>query len=335
MPLMRSGVEIIYNGVDISRDISGDLIGFSYTDNESGKADDISISLKDDDGLWADDWYPSTGDTIECTIVKIDQAGAQARLPLGAFSIDDLESADNGGQIFSINAVSVPVDASIRRQKKSRAWEDVALSEIAGDMAANASLQLVYLATANPLYDRRDQREESDLQFLLRLCEDEALSLKVTDKQLVVFSSEEREMAPPVATIYKREGDVISYSFKAQAHDIYYKALVEYSDPLTGDVNSFEYVSPELSAGKTLKIVKRATSIAEAERIAAAAIRQKNRLQTEGSITLVGEVIYVAGATIELLGFGKFSGVYLMKTVKHSVGNGHTSDIEITRVGVI
>lgn len=117
MPLMRSFVEIIYNGVDISRDISGDLIGFSYTDNESGKADDISISLKDDDGLWADDWYPSTGDTIECTIVKIDQAGAQARLPLGAFSIDDLESSDNGGQIFSINAVSVPVDASIRRQK--------------------------------------------------------------------------------------------------------------------------------------------------------------------------------------------------------------------------
>lgn len=202
-------------------------------------------------------------------------------------------------------------------------------------MAGNAALQLVYLATSNPLYDRRDQREESDLQFLLRLCEDEALSLKVTDKQLVVFSSEEREMAPPVATIYKREGDVISYSFKAQAHDIYYKAVVEYSDPLTGDVNSFEYLSPELSAGKTLKIVKRATSIAEAERIAAAAIRQKNRLQTEGSITLVGEVIYVAGATIELLGFGKFSGVYLMKTVKHSVGSGHTADIEITRVGVI
>ena len=329
--LPRARVEVIYNGTDITKDIAGDVIAFSYTDNESGKADDLSITLKDDDGLWAGAWFPARGDTIEATIITETDEG-EKRLPCGSFSIDELTGSGGDGETFEIAAVSVPVDASIRREIKSKAWEDVTLSSIAGDIASAGGLELLFVPLSDPLYDRRDQRDETDLQFLLRLCDDEALSLKITDRQLVIFNSEEQEQEQPVATIYKREGDVIGWQFKGQAHDIYGQAVVEYKDPQTGLVNQYVYTDPKLTNGKSFRVVQRAASIAEAERIAKAALRKKNRYENTGSITLVGKVEYIAGVTIELLGFGKFSGKYLIEKSSHEVGGGHQVGLDLTKV---
>lgn len=48
MDARKSYIEINYSGIDISKEVSSDLISFSYTDNASGEADNISISLKDE-----------------------------------------------------------------------------------------------------------------------------------------------------------------------------------------------------------------------------------------------------------------------------------------------
>src|SRR5690606_25054093 len=51
--MLRTWVELQYNGAMITHDIAPDLLGFTYTDNEPGKADDISITLKNDHGKWS------------------------------------------------------------------------------------------------------------------------------------------------------------------------------------------------------------------------------------------------------------------------------------------
>ncbi|HHU7907749.1 TPA: late control D family protein, partial [Escherichia coli] len=63
------------------------------------------------------------------------------------------------------------------------------------------------------------------------------------------------------------------------------------------------------------------------------ALRLKNRYQNTGSLVLVGDTRLVAGVTINLEGFGSFSGKYLISKAVHSIGtSGYTTSIDVRRV---
>lgn len=326
----RTSIEVIYSGTDITKDISNDLVSFTYTDNESGKADDISISLKDDDDLWAGPWLPTEGDTIECTIITKNDRQGTLRLACGRFTIDELNSS-GPPSLFEIAAVSVPIDTGIRKQIRSKSWEEVKLSGIVSSIASEAGLEMLFLASPDPLYDRRDQTDETDLQFINRMCEDEAFALKVTDRQIVVYDTLTQEKEPPIAIINKRGGEVINYRFTGQAYDVFKEVIVEYSDPTTGQLNQYTYTDPNISSTQSFKVVQRAANIAEAERIAKAALRKKNRYKTSGSMTVRGKIDYVTGLTIEINGFGKYDGIYLIEKTTHKVGSGYEVTLDFTQ----
>ena len=57
---------IKYNNKDISADISKYLKSISYTDNLSGEADDLQITLEDKAGLWQSTWIPGKRSTSRC-----------------------------------------------------------------------------------------------------------------------------------------------------------------------------------------------------------------------------------------------------------------------------
>lgn len=330
----RATVQVIYEGVDISQDIAPDLLSFVYNDNEGGKSDDISLSLKNNHGKWSGAWLPQEGDTLEATIIKETDAGTQT-FYCGKCTIDDLKFAGPPSTL-EINAVSVPIDNSIRRQKKSRAWEAVKLSEIAADVAATGKLQLLFLPSesegVDPAYDRRDQREETDLAFLQRLCNDEAYQLKVTDRQLVVFNPKFMEQQDEIATYTLGESSILSWDLWQQAHDVYKTVTVEYKDPKTNKLNSYTYTDESVNRGNSFKVVQRVESVAEAQRLAEATAFRKNRLKVEGSLTVFGNPKIATGSTINLKGFGKFSGKYYIKNSKQNVDNGYTTTIEVTTV---
>jgi phage protein D len=69
MDTRRAYVEIIYEGKNITDNIAPDLKNFSYNDNASGTADDITIELKDNLGKWIEGWAPTKGDIINATII--------------------------------------------------------------------------------------------------------------------------------------------------------------------------------------------------------------------------------------------------------------------------
>jgi uncharacterized protein len=326
----RTRVELLYEGTDISRDIAADLLSFTYTDNEHGKADDMSLRLKNNHGLWSGAWLPRKGDTISATIVHL-FADEEKRLPCGRFSIDDIDFS-GPPSVVDIKGVSVPLDTTIRRLQRSRGWEDTKLSDIASEIAATGGIQLQFLVDFDPTYGRVDQHEESDLRFLQRLCEQEAYSLKVTDRQLVVFSSELQEQAPPIRTIEVGKDWVKSWRFNTQAHDVYQTIIVAYKDTETGEVNEFTYTDPAISDGRTSKLVKRAESIEEAERRAKAAMRRHNRLESTGSITIKGDTELVTGVTIEYISGSAFDGKFLVTKATHKVGSGYEVELDLAFV---
>ena len=59
MQARQSYVVVKYNGKDISKTITDYTEGFQYTDNASGKADTVKLTLNDRSGKWSGSWIPA------------------------------------------------------------------------------------------------------------------------------------------------------------------------------------------------------------------------------------------------------------------------------------
>lgn len=82
-----------YNSTDISADISRHLKSISYTDNLSGEADDLHITLEDREGLWQSTWMPEKGALLDATLQHKHWQNLSAlpqNLRLGLFEIDEI-----------------------------------------------------------------------------------------------------------------------------------------------------------------------------------------------------------------------------------------------------
>ena len=254
--MRQAAVKIIYNAVDISRDIAPYLLSFEYVDNESHKADTINIMLEDKNHLWMAPWLPAKGDTITASIVTTDwhKPGETISLPCGTFQVDEIEFT-GPPSVIEIKGVSVPVSATMRSEIKSRAWEHINLHSIAADIAAASSMTLMYESATNPQYLRVDQVETSDLAFLQTLCEKAAQALKVTANKIVIFDERTYEAKAAVRNIDRLGGDVKHYSLKSKTAGTAKTAIVSYSDPLTGKTATGSFTDPSsTNNGVTLNV---------------------------------------------------------------------------------
>ncbi|QHJ79174.1 MAG: hypothetical protein [Caudoviricetes sp.] len=328
----RTEIEVTYKGVNISADVSKDLVSFSYTDNETGKADDIEIKLQDRTGRWSREWMPTLGDKMEAKI-KYTSNGRVSYLNCGTFTLDEFTNeGGSSGTTVAFKGASVPQNNTVRRTQKNRAWESVRLSEIASDVANTGGLRLTYVTSVDPLFDRRDQNNKSDLQFLKELCDEIALSIKVTNDQIVIFNRDDLEQKDPVGAIIYGTQDVKDWSFTTQNHDTYDESTVEYVDPKTNKKTYHTEKDPESTSGKKIKKVQRVENKAEAERIAKANLKNKNRSKLTGSVTIIGDVRYVAGSIVEVVGFGKFDGKFYIDTATHTKDGGYTTALSLSSV---
>lgn len=228
----RARVEISYNGKNITKDLAPYLKQLDYSDNAEDKSDDLQITLEDRDMLWCGDWYPEKGDTVEATIIVMDEGG-ESTISCGSFEVDEVESTGPPNGV-TIKAVSVPLSSGIRHEKHSKPWENVTLSSIAGDIAKNGGLELFFDSKDDAKFDRVDQVNQGDLVFLQELCQRTGHSLKVTDKKLVIFDAAEYEKAASVLTLKKGENNIKSYKFANKNLSPYKAASNKYRDAKSG-----------------------------------------------------------------------------------------------------
>lgn len=330
----RARVLLTVAGVDITRDAAVDLIAFTYTDNESGTADDISVTLANDHGRWSGSWMPQKGDTMSATIVLEGEGAENKSLYCGVFTIDKI-SASFSPNVVTVGAVSVPLSSGARRETKSTGWEDVDLKIIAEEIASKAGLECIFDVDNPPRYDRIDQHQESDLSFLNRLCKESGASLKVTDEKIAIFDQKKYETSAPAGAVVLGQSAIVgSPTFESGASDLYKECVAKYFDAKTEEVIEKTFVDESVTTGQTYRLVgKRCATLADAERKARAKLRELNKGEVTASIALAGELNYGAGQTITVDGFGFFNGDYLIETARHSVGSGgHTVALDAHRV---
>ena len=348
-PVRRVSLRVSINGHDATSAIDPALLDFKFTDNASGKADEIRLSLHDRDGKWHGDWRPALGMNVTATLVARDweQEGADLSLPCGTFRIDELEFSGPPDKV-DIKAVSSALTTGLRDEKKTQAWENFSLRRLAGDVAGRNGLELMYDGPDHE-FARQDQREESDLAFLQRLSSDRGMNCKVHDGKLILFDGAGAD-GKKASLAIPRKGSLYSptsYRFRESSSATgYSKAKVAYTDPTSGMTHEAEVsAGPETDSaapaegggqqqedGKTLQLNQRVESSSEAIRLGRSGLRQANKNRDKGTIEIMGHPGLVAGIVIALTGFGKHDGSYFVEKAEHAVSSsGYRTSAEIRR----
>jgi phage protein D len=164
-------------------------------------------------------------------------------LDCGTFEIDTVDFSGPPDQV-SIKALSTPISTGMRREEKSRAKEDTTLREWAQMIADDAKLELMYEVDGEIQLDRIDQIKKSDMAFLLELCKQYGISLKVTNEILVLFEESAYEAKDVIDTFDKSEtgGRLIDYQFSQNTGDTVCKVIFSYKDPKSGQLVQAEFV---------------------------------------------------------------------------------------------
>ncbi|MBJ6362093.1 phage late control D family protein [Paenibacillus sp. GCM10012307] len=353
----RAEIELIYEGKNISRDISPYLVSLSFTDN-TGKADDLQIVLEDREGKWSNPWLPKAGDKITAKIILYSwyRPGSVHSVPCGTFEVDSINISAPPESV-TVRASSLPSNSRLKNERNTKAWEKVTLSQIAKRIGAAAKLKVLF-ETDDVTYDRIDQTNQTDIAFLVDIADKEGVSVKVTNDAIVLFDDLKYESMVPVRKIERGQSDILSYAFDLNTVDAAYAACtVSYLTTVKPAKKNAKDKPTERKRrptkkrtkpaklmikgsyripgkiGPELKLNERVASVAEAIKKAKKALRQKNKEVERGSLTLMGDYVLVQGVTVNLSGFGGFNGKYFIETATHTVsGSGYDVRLELRKV---
>ncbi len=307
--------KLIYKGTDISGDLDPMTTSIVYHDNHHGEADEIEVTVQDSDGKWKGSWKPETGDIMSLTIYD----GKGGVLPCGDFEMDEPEAqGSRSGDTMTIRGLAAPITKSLRTEK-TRTFEKQNLKAIVSKVAGEAGLSLEGKID-NLNFNVLRQRRERDLEFLTRLAEDTGHYFTVKGKRAVFTNFKSVDGRPPALTFFHGDRQLISYSLKEQTAETYSKAKVSYLDQNKKKTTKQEETDSKVKTGDELKIAgERVESDANAKALAKSRLHFKNRKRRSGSISFVGIASAVAGATVEMSGFGQYSGKYLFDKTTHTM----------------
>jgi len=324
--------KVTYAGKDITADISASVISISYTDNVEGESDELVLEIEDTTGKWREAWYPDQGATLTATM---EYGGAS--LDCGTFEIDMIEFMGPPGTV-TVRALAAGVKKAMRT-KRSRAYEDVTLSDIASRIAAAYSLTVE--GTVRPVKIKRaTQHRKQDLRFLTELALEYGYSFSVRGTRLVFTSLDSIEAGAAVFQV--TPGDVTSYSFRDQIVGTYAGAAVAWHNPETNEAITGTEEAPASIGFKIpgvnlnlLEIRTKAEDSTQAKEKAAAALREANTKKVTAALSMPADPRLCSGINVGLSGFGaKLSGKFHILRATHTInrGNGYTTDIEAKKI---
>lgn len=322
----RSKLIIIYEGQDITSEITESILGCSYRDSIN-EFDTIELTLEDRKGLWMGSWAPLKGDKLQVKFQMIDwKKTGIIEHNLGDFYIDDI-GYNGPPQVVTLRGVSVDIASNIMDSREYKSWEDVTLEEIAKDISEKCGIEVECDFDFNRTYKRVEQKLESDYTLLKRLCREAGVTVKLYSNRLILFEESEYEKRDPQISLSKL--DCKDYSFNIQDADTYSSCKISYYDYILDEniEHTFKtknrvgykkntqrilFLNYDAAVpGETLQQKKEyLLKVAEKE------LREKNKSETLGSVTLMGtETQLSASDVISLHSFGRFDGSYIITDI--------------------
>ena len=208
------------------------------------------------------------------------------------------------------------------------------LKAIGEQIAGDSGLSLMYEASDNPTFKRKEQVQTSDIKFLQELCHAAGMALKVTTLKIVIYDAAEYDAKPATKTFKYGDKNILSYKLGTSLTDTAYTSChVSYTDPDSKETIEYTY-TPDSSTGtgQVLEVNEKVRNTEEAKTLAKKRLREKNTQEFTASLKVVGDVSLVAGMTVKLKGFQKFDKKYKVTQAKHSLTGGYTVDLSLKQV---
>lgn len=327
-----------------SANIGEHVKSFKYIDHAHGKADEIEVTLEDREHLWQGPWYPGQGEQVKAELVAKDwfDQGKNLRLSCGTFTLDEPELS-GPPDVVTFKAISTFVATSLRGEPQTREWRNTSLKGIAKKLAKKNKLELFwglddpseagrlgFHPPKNVKYKLCLQRQEADSRFLRRLCEAAGLNFKVSHKQLIVFEDHAKTYLTIARDPALSAGWLSNYKFRQKTDNVYRKCEVRHHNPIN-DQRYYGAYKPEKppKVGSVLRIRERVESNSAAKRLAKAEYYKANKVETTVILNLAGHPGLVAGVGVNLTGFGRFDGTFIIDEATHNSARsgGYKTDV--------
>ncbi len=173
------------------------------------------------------------------------------------FELDEC-SMQGPPDVVTIKGTGLANESGIRREARTRIWEDMSVKEIAEKIAETGDMKLFFDAEDCKL-ERTEQNGISDIAFLEYICERLGLAVKAAGNMIVIFDEAEYERAEAVRTY--RKDDLINWSFSTGFDDTAYTSChVKYTNA-EGKIFEYTYTpkertEPEIGARYTVTGVR-------------------------------------------------------------------------------
>ena len=300
-------LKLIYEDTDITKGV--DVKKAEFIDTAGGRADSLELRFSDTKGIWSE-WKPSKNDKIQ-----ISENG----LSSGTMYIDELEQLRG---MFIIRALSIPQDAKTHNTKS---WESIRFLEFATEIASKHGFSVETYGIENYLYNRVDQFEQSDFEFLAWRCLIEGFMLKTFDRKVVIYSQDFIEKIPSVKSIPIScfDGD---YKFKSKSTGIY--------SGCQASCNGIKVVfKPQKKVfGALLKCNNiHFSSVNEGNRFARNLLKSENKYETTGAFATKLDTGLSAGSNIDISGIGIADGKYFCEQIRHDMVSSGKSTFRVRK----
>ena len=329
-------LDAVPNGTELT--VTGIENGWA-TVSYNGQTAYVSASYIKESGTNSETHHAATGLVIQGMIVRQNWKGDGSDEPLdcGTFELDSVDCSGPPATV-TIKGTSLPVSAQIRRTKKTKAWEKYYLNGIANEIAGKNGMVCMFLSGQNPFYERIEQYQTSDIEFLKDLCHDAGCSLKATNKMLVIFDQADYESRPAIRTIKRKDGSYTQYKLLTSTADtLYTSCRVFYDDPASGRcIEATAYVEDydsENEKNQHLNLNRKVSSVGEAKALAEKNLRLHNKFGKKVQFTMPGDPSMLSGLNIQVADWGAWNGKYLITQAKHTVNSsGYTTTISARRI---
>jgi len=331
MNIQGTELQVLYNSKNITADVVRYALSVTYTDKTHGESDEIEIELEDVDARWLNGWYPEKGAKLTVSI---------GELKCGVFEIDEIE-AKGPPDTVTIRGMATGIVNSLRT-KKSDAHENKTLRQIAEKVAQKNGLTIAGEIPEITI-GRATQNQETDLGFLKRIAGQFGIIFSVRESVITFTSVYGLEKRGESFVLDKT--DLTSYTIKDKATGAVKSAKVR-SKSAKGNEKveaDLEYKKWQEEEGYKYEDIEnqddavthvRVENKQQAEAVAKSVMHLSASNQQEGSITIKGNGLAVAGNNFTFTGIGKLSGKWNIKESTHKLdkSGGYTTDCEIKRL---
>lgn len=327
--------EILYDGIEIG--LSKRCTSISYTDNDEGKVDEITLAFEDRAAEWMMfGWIPEKGHDIDVTLWFTDwtKPGDNQKYHCGNFTVDDL-TYTGPPWTCTVKAVSILAESDMQTEQKSKTWENATLKQIVEEKMAiyNMPLENLYWYGDTPVIAKVEQDKQTDSAFLKQLCEKQGMFLKIYKRGMVVFDKKVYEPRPAKAGFGLSDVEPGSLNWNDTLNGTYTGAILSYTNPnKKKNSDNKQLISIEVGdcseGARILRLNQHVDDEAEAQRVAIAGLNAANEKGCTVSFKTLANVNMFATDNFLLSGFGRLDGKYYCKSVTHSLSrSGHSMSV--------